>query len=38
LSVASSFLAEIELGSQQVRDGVVKFMPYSFLLVNKMSQ
>lgn len=37
LSVASKFLAEIEMQSDEVRDAVVKFMPYSFKVVNDYS-
>lgn len=37
LSVASKFLADIEMQSDEVRDAVVKFMPYSFKTVNEFS-
>lgn len=37
LSVASKFLADIEMASDDIRDAVVKFMPYSFKTVNEFS-
>ena len=37
LSVAAKFLDEVEFPSEDVRNAVVKFMPYSFELVGKMS-
>lgn len=37
LSVASKFLADVEMDSDEIRTGVEKFMPYSFKLVNDMS-
>lgn len=37
LSVASKFLADVEMQSQEVRDSIVKFMPYSFKTVNEFS-
>ena len=38
LSVASKFLAEVEMESEEIRAGVEKFMPYSFKLVNEFSE
>ena len=38
LSVADKFLAEIDLGEEQVRDAVVRFMPYSFEAVDNASK
>lgn len=37
LSVASKFLAEIEMPSDEVRTSIEKFMPYSFKVVNQQS-
>ena len=37
LSVASKFLAEIDLGPEEVHKSVVKFMPFSFKKVNMES-
>jgi len=37
LSVASKFMAEVEMASDEIRTGIEKFMPYSFGLVNKYS-
>ena len=37
LSVANKFLAEIEMNSEEVRDSIVRFMPYSFKIVNEFS-
>jgi dynein heavy chain len=37
LSVASKFLAEIEMDSDEIREGVEQFMPYSYKVVNKYS-
>jgi len=37
LSVAKRFLSELELGSDEVRDAVVRFMPFSFQSVNEAS-
>mmetsp|Transcript_44322 Transcript_44322/g.32332 ORF Transcript_44322/g.32332 Transcript_44322/m.32332 type:complete len:392 (-) Transcript_44322:315-1490(-) len=37
LSVAAKFLAEVEIESDDVRDAVVRFMPYSFKTVNEFS-
>lgn len=36
-SVAGKFLHEVELGLPEVREGVVRFMPYSFKVVNESS-
>lgn len=35
-NVGKSFLTQIDLGDDKVRDAVVKFMPYSFQLVNDL--
>jgi dynein heavy chain, axonemal len=37
LSVASKFLAEIEMPDDSTRDSIIKFMPYSFKVVNEFS-
>ena len=37
-NVAKSFLEPIDLGEDKVRDAVVKFMPYSFTVVNDLGQ
>jgi dynein heavy chain len=37
LSVAAKFLAEIEMQTDEIRDAVVKFMPFSFKVVNECS-
>jgi dynein heavy chain len=37
LSVASKFLADVEMASDEIRAGIEKFMPYSFLVVGKYS-
>ena len=37
LNVAKQFLKEIDLGEDDVRNGVEKFMPYSFKAVNQVS-
>jgi hypothetical protein len=37
-SVGVKFLKEIDLGSDAVREGIEKFMPYSFETVNKLAQ
>lgn len=37
LSVAERFLAEVEMASPEIRDGIQKFMPYSFKVVNNYS-
>jgi dynein heavy chain, axonemal len=36
-SVASKFLAEIEMQSDEVRHAITSFMPYSFKVVNEFS-
>lgn len=36
-SVASKFLAEIEMQSEEVRHAITSFMPYSFKVVNEFS-
>ena len=38
LSVARKFLADIEIPSEEVRDSVIKFMPFSFTTVNDASR
>ena len=38
LSVARKFLAEVEMQSEEVREAVVKFMPFSFQTVNEASK
>jgi dynein heavy chain len=38
LSVARKFLQDIDMQSDEVRDSVVKFMPYSFTTVNDASK
>ena len=37
-SVAQRFLKDVDLGSAEVRAGVIEFMPHSFALVNKASK
>ena len=37
LSVASKFLADVEMASDEIRAGIEKFMPYSFSVVGKYS-
>lgn len=37
LSVASKFLADVEMQSDEVREAIVKFMPFSFKTVNDIS-
>ena len=37
LSVASKFLAEVDIPNEEIRDSIVKFMPYSFKTVNEFS-
>lgn len=37
LDVARKFLEEVELGDDDVREGVIEFMPYSFDIVGKKS-
>lgn len=38
LSVATKFLSDIEMDSDEIRNGIQKFMPYSFKLVNEFSE
>jgi len=38
LSVASKFLADVDMASDEVRDGVEHFMPYSFRVVGRYSE
>ncbi len=38
LDVARKFLEEVELGADEVREGVIEFMPYSFEIVGRYSQ
>jgi dynein heavy chain len=38
LSVASKFLAEVEMDSDEIRTGIENFMPYSFNVVDKYSK
>jgi dynein heavy chain len=38
LSVASKFMAEVEMDSDEIRNGIEKFMPFSFKLVNEFSE
>jgi len=35
--VASRFLADVEMASDEIINGIEKFMPYSFLVVGKYS-
>ena len=37
LSVASKFLADVEMHSDEVRDSITRFMPFSFKTVNEIS-
>jgi len=37
LSVASKFLVDVEMASDEIRAGIEKFMPYSFKVVDKFS-
>ena len=37
LSVAAKFLADVEMQSDEVRDSITRFMPYSFRTVNEFS-
>ena len=37
LSVASKFLADVEMASDEIRQGIETFMPYSFKVVEKFS-
>ena len=38
LSVASKFLADTEMASDEIRTGIENFMPYSFRIVNQFSE
>lgn len=35
--MAQQFLKDVEVGSDQIRDAIVKFMPFSFKKVNELS-
>jgi len=37
LSVASKFLVDVEMASDEIRTGIEQFMPYSFKIVDKFS-
>ena len=37
LSVAAKFLEETEMPTEEIREAIVKFMPFSFTVVNKFS-
>ena len=37
LSVAAKFLEETDMPSEEIREAIVKFMPFSFTVVNKFS-
>jgi dynein heavy chain, axonemal len=37
LSVASKFLEDVEMATDEVRDAITRFMPYSFKVVNEFS-
>lgn len=37
LSVANKFLADIDMPTEEIRDAIVRFMPYSFKVVNDFS-
>lgn len=37
LSVAAKFLADVEMATDEIRDGIERFMPYSYKIVNKLS-
>lgn len=37
LSVAAKFLADVEMDSPEIREGIVQFMPYSYEVVNEKS-
>ena len=37
LSVAQKFLNDVEMENEGIRDGIEKFMPYSFKVVGKYS-
>jgi dynein heavy chain len=36
-SVAENFLKETDLGTDEIKTSIVKFMPYSFKVVNELS-
>jgi len=38
LSVATKFLEEVEMDTEEIRQGIQKFMPYSFKAVNEYSE
>jgi len=38
MSVATNFLKDENLGEQEVHDAIVKFMPFSFKVVNDLSK
>jgi dynein heavy chain len=37
LSVAAKFLADVEMDTPEIREGIETFMPYSYRIVNDMS-
>jgi dynein heavy chain len=37
LSVATKFLADVDMQNQEVRDSITRFMPFSFKTVNEFS-
>ena len=37
LSVAARFLEDLDLGEENIRAGIIEFMPYSFTIVNELS-
>jgi len=37
LSVAAKFLADVEMDTPEIREGIEQFMPYSYKIVNEMS-
>jgi len=37
LSVAAKFLAEVEMATPEIREGIEQFMPYSYKIVNQFS-
>ena len=37
LSVANKFLADIDMPTEEIREAIVRFMPYSFKVVNDFS-
>ena len=38
LSVAAKFLADVEMATPEIREGIEKFMPFSFRVVNNYSE